>query len=418
MEPTAIFDVLHRHLYLIVALFIVTTLAGYGISFFTPLIAETYDASAVVLVRPHNPIEIDQNNSGKEYLGFPVAQTPVVEAASKTYIQIIQSPALITEVVRELKLDQRRRASEVGGNIFKQIYEDIKNIYYDYIDPYVKDAIEIVRYGRLIQDDPFTQAVKAVGKGLSLKSYEDTYVFEIKYSADDPQLAAAVANTTARLFVEFVEKIRSAEAKDAAAQLKTELEDSRRQLVNARERLKNYQESHGVFLYKSEYDAELRVISDLTVELAKLDESAAASQQGTYEAKNYGDKRSRLVKTLENLRAGLGTLPLVERQLELLQADVDVANTTYDTVAKELKDAEIKSDPMPEARLISPAFVSRLPSHPRREIIVLVSAFTGLLVGVVLAFFLEYINRTVRGVDDIEDFVGLKVIGTIPNARS
>ena len=38
----------------------------------------------------------------------------------------------------------------------------------------------------------------------------------------------------------------------------------------------------------------------------------------------------------------------------------------------------------------------------------------GLLVGVGLAFFLKYIDRKVRGVNDIEDFVGLKVIATIP----
>ena len=112
----------------------------------------------------------------------------------------------------------------------------------------------------------------------------------------------------------------------------------------------------------------------------------------------------------------MASLPAIERELQLRQTDVDVANTTYGTVAKELKDAEIKSDAMPGARLISPAFAPRLPSGPRRVIIVLASLLTGLLVGVALAFFLEYINRTVRGINDIEDFVGLKVIGTIPLA--
>ena len=38
--------------------------------------------------------------------------------------------------------------------------------------------------------------------------------------------------------------------------------------------------------------------------------------------------------------------------------------------------------------------------------------------GVALAFFLEYINRRVRGIKDIEDFVGLKVIGTIPTSST
>jgi uncharacterized protein involved in exopolysaccharide biosynthesis len=275
------------------------------------------------------------------------------------------------------------------------------------VEPYVKDAVALVKYGRVLKDDPFTKAVNDVSKGLVLKSYEDTYVFEIKFSGEDPQTAAAVANTTAKLFIEFVEKMRSSEAKDLADRLRSELEESRRRLVDARENLQDYKASHGVFLYQPEYDAKLRVISDLTVELAKLDESLAA---GTFEAK----RRARLLKILGEHRADVAPLPAIERELQLRQTDVDVANTTYGTVAKELKDAEIKSDAMPEARLISPAFTPRLPSGPRRVIIVLASLLTGLLIGVVLAFFLEYINRTVRRINDIEDFVGLKVIGTIP----
>lgn len=413
MEVIAIFDVLRRYVYLIVALCIVTTLAGYGISFFSPLIPEKYDASAIVLVRPHHPINIEPNTSSKEFLDFPVAQTPVVETASKTYIQIIQSPALIGEVVRELKLDQKPPKEETaGGNVFAQIYASMKALSDD-MESYLRDAVAIVRYGRLLKEDPFTKAVNDVIKGLGLKSYEDTYVFEIKYSGDDPQMAADVANTIARLFIEFMNTMRSSEAKDSADRLKIELERSRQRLVDARESLRDYKASHGVFLYQPEYEAKLRVISDLTVELAKLDESLAA---GTFEA--GAKRRARLLKILDEHRAGLASLPTIERELQLRQANVDVANTTYGAVAKELKDAEIKSDAMPEARLISPASATRLPSRPRRYLIVLTSVLTGLLVGVALAFFLEYINRRVRGIKDIEDFVGLKVIGTIPTSST
>src|SRR6267143_3992039 len=125
MEVIAIFDVLRRHVYLIGALCIVTTLAGYGISFFSPLIPEKYDASAIVLVRPHDPIKIEPNKSSKEFLDFPVAQTPVVESASKTYIQIIRSPGLIAEVVRKLKLDEKTKKEPSGDTIFAQIYDSL-----------------------------------------------------------------------------------------------------------------------------------------------------------------------------------------------------------------------------------------------------------------------------------------------------
>ena len=265
----------------------------------------------------------------------------------------------------------------------------------------------------MLQDDPFTKAVKDVSKGLVLKSYEDTYVFEIKYSDSDPQMAADVANAIARLFIEFMEEMRSSEARDSADHLKSELEKSRQRLTDVRQRLRDYKESHQTFLYQPEYDAKLRVISDLTFEIAKLDGSLAGSQG---KREDLLRERASLLKSLDEHRAELAALPAIEREMQLRQADVDVASTTYGTVAKELKDAEIKSDPVPEARLISPAFVPQLPSHPRRGIIVLVSSLTGLLVGVALAFFFEYINRTVRGINDIEDFVGLKVIGTIPIA--
>ena len=100
----------------------------------------------------------------------------------------------------------------------------------------------------MVKEDPFTKAVEDVTKGLVLKSYEDTYVFEIKYSGDSPQTAADVANTTAKLFIQFLEKMRSAEANDAAGRLKTELDESRQRLVTAREGLRSYKVSHQVFL--------------------------------------------------------------------------------------------------------------------------------------------------------------------------
>jgi uncharacterized protein involved in exopolysaccharide biosynthesis len=406
MEEIDIFGVLRRHIFLILALAIVTPIAGYGISFINVLIPEKYDASAIVMVRPHDPIRIDTQIPNKEFLGFPVAQTPVVEAASKTYIQIIESPALVGEVVRELKLDQKKK-TETDRSLLAQISASFKDFY----DKYVADAIALFKYGRVVREDPFTKAVEDVTKGLELKSYEDTYVFQIKYKGESPETAADIANTTARLFIQFLEKMRSAEAKDAADRLKTELDESRQRLVTAGEDLRGYKVLHQVFLPQSEYDSKLKVISDLAVELAKLDESLAA---GTLEAGTYAKRRARVAQSIDEQQAELASMPTIERELQLRQSDVDVANTAYGTVARELRDAEIKSDPMPEARLISLAFVSELPTKPRRIMIVGTALLAGLLVGVALAFFLEYINRTIRGIKDIEDLVGLKVIATIP----
>ena len=418
METIDIFDVLRRHTLLIVLLCVVTTLAGYGVSFFSPLVPEKYEASAVVLVRPHEQTKIEPNSSGKEFSDFPVAQTPVVEAASKTYIQIIQSPALIGDVVRQLGLDHKLPKKEVESSaLFGWIVVPVQAIF-DAAEPYAQDALSVAKYGRVHKDDPFIKAMERVGKGLVLKSYEDTYVFEIKYRDKDPQVAADVANAIARSFIDFMEKMRASEGKASAVRLEGELEESRQRLVDARESLRKYKEEHGVFLYQPEYEQKLKVIGDLTVELAKLDTTYANETlgAGTIEANTYGKKRERLLKALNENQADLATLPTVERELRLRQADVDVADTTYGTVAKELKDAEMNADALPDARLISPAWVPELPSSPNRPIIALASLTTGFLAGIALAFFLEYMNRKARGINDVENFVGVKVIGTIPVA--
>jgi capsular polysaccharide biosynthesis protein len=64
--------------------------------------------------------------------------------------------------------------------------------------------------------------------------------------------------------------------------------------------------------------------------------------------------------------------------------------------------------------MVSQAIPPQLPSTPKREIIVLAALLGGLVIGVALAFLLEYRNRGVRGVEDVEDFIGVKVLATIP----
>jgi uncharacterized protein involved in exopolysaccharide biosynthesis len=299
-------------------------------------------------VRPNETVKITPSTV-KEYLDFPVGQTPVVESASKTYIRIIESPALVGQVVRELELDRPRpRPKKVcAGDATFGLIAACLEAFYDEVGPYITDTVAFVKYGRVLRDDNFTKAIKSVTGNLQLKSYEDTYVVEIQYRDEEADRAAVVANTLARLFINFLKEMRSSEVKEEISRLKRDVERSNQQLVEARERLRVYT------------DAKLRAT----------------------------------------------------------ETDVKVANTAYEAVAKALREAEMKTDALVEARLISPALVPQLPSRPHRLIFLGVAALTGFLVGVALAFFLEYVNRTARRIEDIEGFVGLKVIGTIPRAR-
>jgi uncharacterized protein involved in exopolysaccharide biosynthesis len=404
MEQIAMFDVMRRRASLILALTMVAAVAGYAFSF---LIPDRYTASALVLVRPQQPIKMGGVKESKEFLDFPVGNTSAVETASKTYIEIIKSPALIGEVVRELGLDKEKAQEQAGsGESARLLPVELKQS--------LNGLIAVLKYGRLIEDDPFTAAVKEVTDSFKLEAYLDTYIFDIKYVAKNPQRAADVANATAKALIQFVDGLRVSEARYQRDHLKTELEQRQRQLNAARERLESYKKTHSIFLYESEYDAKLKVISELEVALAKAEEALVGSQN-TLSTVSLAARRARLVRSLNEQKAELVPLPGIERELKQLELDVKTADAAYQIVDKEFQEADIKNSyAMPEIGLVSEAVVPRLPSSPRRGYIALASLVGGLVVALGLAFFLEYLNRRIRGIHDIEDFVGVKVLATIP----
>ena len=194
----------------------------------------------------------------------------------------------------------------------------------------------------------------------------------------------------------------------------TQLEQRRVQLEDARQRLQNYKQAHSIFLYESEHTAKLREIADLELELAKIEQSVAGSR-GSLAAVSSNAKRTRLMHLLTERKAELVPLPGIERQVKDLELEVKTAANAYEVVDMEFREAQIKyAYATPEVRVVSAASTPQLPAGPARLTILAACLFCGLTVAVALAFLLQYLDRRVRGIADIEDLVGAKVLGAIP----
>jgi uncharacterized protein involved in exopolysaccharide biosynthesis len=409
MGQIEILDVLRRHIAMIIAVCVVATLAGYAFSFAMP---EKYTVTALVLVRPEQPVKLGSEKENKEFLNFPMGNSSAVETASKTYIQIIKSPALLGQVVTELGLD-KDDAKEGGGKLTRFLPEFLQPVGQS-LKASLNGLMALLKYGRVIKDDPFTEAVKNVSDGLTLESHQDTYLFDIKYTGKDPQRAADVANTAASKLVQFVDEMRQSETGLQGGHLKAELEQSKQRLDATRARLESFKEAHAVFLPNTEYDAKLKVIGDLEVELAKTD-AILVSSQNTLLTLSMKARRARLVQSLQERQAELAPLPGIERELTQLEQDVRDALTAYEVVDKEFREADMtRSAAVPEVQAVSAAIAPRLPTSPVRGTIALASFISGLVVAGALGFFLEYQNRRVRGIQDVEEIVGVKVLATIP----
>jgi len=101
-------------------------------------------------------------------------------------------------------------------------------------------------------------------------------------------------------------------------------------------------------------------------------------------------------------------------QLGILQRKVDTNRYLYDALIKKMKESGIteKSQAV-NVWIIEKAQLPKYPSKPKKERNILLGIILGLFGGLGLAFFLEYIDNTVKTPEDVEEKFDIPVISTI-----
>ena len=140
---------------------------------------------------------------------------------------------------------------------------------------WVKNTIRTLRnyakYGRDIPATPFELAVEDIELNLVVAARKDTYAFDITYRSSDPKEAAAVANMAAEIFLEHSSGTYRAELARAREFFEMQVDESRKALDQARAAILAYKNSGDTFELKSEYEAQLKNVSDLENTLAKTE---------------------------------------------------------------------------------------------------------------------------------------------------
>ena len=400
----------------------------------TYALTERYAASALVLVRPQDEMQLVGNGSDKQTLDFPLPQIVPFEAMTRTFGEVIRSTAVVEPVVRRLGLDQ----PTVETLWWKRLKTWTKNR--------LSDAWALLKYGRIEPQDSTAAAVETVQTFLTVEPTKDTYVFQIDYLASDPGVAAAVVNAAAEVFVQYNSELYRAEKTKSREFVGEQLAESEAALARTREPLRAFKERNQSVLMERELTAKVEALANNRAELDRTDAdiaSAAArlaelkrglrpapsvvmtaaiqarvtSKLLTTESELSGlqAKRASLARSIEVSGSELGSLPPEQLEHARLLSDVKVAESTHEFVQKSYDQARIReADSVPEIRVVSPAIASVYPERPIKILYVGTALGMALAAGIGLAIVVEYLDQTLRTTDDAERALGLPLLATIP----
>ncbi|MGH7838800.1 MAG: GumC family protein, partial [Candidatus Binataceae bacterium] len=106
-------------------------------------------------------------------------------------------------------------------------------------------------------------------------------------------------------------------------------------------------------------------------------------------------------------------------QYNILLHDADSNKQLYDGLLQKLKEAGITAGlRSSNIRIVDPALAPSSPSRPQKSRNILLAILVGLIGGVGLALFREYLDNTVKSPDDIEALTGLPSLAVVPSVPS
>jgi len=236
------------------------------------------------------------------------------------------------------------------------------------------------------------------------------------------------------------------------------LEDLTSELVTARRERSQIEAGYRqIQAYKNTNREQLKnipLIARHTLVQASLDKEGAARREIDELSRRYGPKHPKLLEAktqLEAVRSSLNhqidaVIDGIEREYETAVENENAVAAQIEAAKQDMQGISRKSTRLAElqraadtnrelynmffqksreatetgdlqriaARVVDPANTPFIPIKPAKRKIVAASVFAGIALGLVLAFFLDALDRTVRGASEVTQKLGVPLLGILP----
>jgi succinoglycan biosynthesis transport protein ExoP len=127
-------------------------------------------------------------------------------------------------------------------------------------------------------------------------------------------------------------------------------------------------------------------------------------------------KRKELSNEINSLKQKVQSLPATGLELSRLEREVERTSEVYSLLESKYQEALIQNAEKPEeVTIVRPAFKPSNPINPPNTApSTILGAMIGLVFGLVFAFIIETFDTSLGAIDDVEQTLGLPVLGLIP----
>lgn len=358
--------VLKRRWTIITFVVVVVTIATIGSLKMIPI----YRATTQLLIEKENPNVVTFN----EVIGINVSEQDYYQ----TQYIILKSRSLAAKVVNALHLQD---VEEFAGK--------------------KKDLTKIPQ-----TDEVVSQLLKSI----KVEPIRNTRLVNVSAESKNPELATKIANTLARLYIEQNMEIKLFASRDVLEKLPLSLpekesnpnEDSKINSIEEKvqflaERYIEEKESQKAMILAESLPSVLNhpLIKDLKAEYTRIETEFAEL------SKRYKDKHPKMI----------GKKAEIETMKAKIKSEIE---KIVSSIKAELS-GNLKSN---NIRVIDSAEVPKRPVKPRVKQNIALAFFLGLFSGTGLAFFLEYLDNTLKNSEEAERYLELPCLGSIPNIRA
>ena len=343
-----------------------------------------------------------------------------------------------------------------------------------------------------------SRVIDALLRNLTVTPIRNSSLVDVRFASPNPEMAAAVANTLAKQYIEQNLDYRFLSTKEASDWLGEQVAIERKKLEASEQALQRYREKGDAVALEDRQNIVVQRLADLNAAYTKarterfekealynqlkslqndrtaLDtfpailsntfiqqlksQLADLQRQQAQMAERLGEKHPEMIKlnsAIQNTEAKLqgelgkvvqsvrneflsaqsqekslaseleaqkaGALALNRKGIEygVLRREAESNKQMYEALMQRAKETGISGElKASNIRVVDEAEIPRSPVRPKKARNLVLGLFGGLIAGLGLAFFFEYLDNRIKNPDEIKQVLGLSYLGLVPGMRT